>query len=201
MRSRLALLLVPLLTLAAPLACRVDEQAPEAKPAAETYRPLAPAPGRFVSADGRISVPVPAGEGWECLEEQHGEGSAAAVAVRCRRQDPRELLFFSAKTHRQPAEQRADAETVLMTLYRTDNESFFDTLEYVQNGPASLAGAPGWEAELRASHARIGEVRKRERLSVVGDRIYSIAAEGQPGLWQQHQAAVEAWFADVQFAR
>lgn len=173
----------------------------EAQGERDAYEPLAAEPGRFVSGDGRISVPLPPGEGWECLEESHGEAEAAAVAVRCRRQNPREFMFFAAKTHRQPVDQRVDAETVLMSLYRADNEAFFDTVEYQRDGPATLAGARGWESELAATHARLGKIRKRERLAIVGDRVFAISAEGQPALWDAHAEALEAWFADVRFAR
>jgi hypothetical protein len=181
---------------------KVDEPARvEPKPAAQTFVPLAPAPGRFVDRTGRISVPVPDGDGWECIEEQHGEGEAAAIAVRCRRADPHEFLFFAAKTHRQPEDQRVDAETVLMSLYRADNEGFFDRLEYTRSEAATLAGAQGWEAELTAEHARLGSIHKRERLAIVGDRVLAVSAEGSPALWDRHAAQMQRWFADVEFAR
>jgi hypothetical protein len=184
------------------LACR--DPAAEQQPSADdpdAFTPLRAAPGRFTSDEGRIRVPIPAGEGWECLHEQHGEGPAAAVAVRCRRADPRELLFFAAKTHRQPPDQRVDAETLLMSLYRADNEAFFERIEVRSSGPATLAGASGWEAELDAQHERYGSIRKRERLAIVGDRVFAISAEGRPELWAAHEAAITEWFATVEFAR
>jgi hypothetical protein len=185
------------------LACKRGEEPPPAAKAtpAESFTPLEPAPGRLVAASGRISVPIPAGDGWECLEERHGDEEAAAVALRCRRENPREFLFFAAKTHRQPVDQRADAETVLMSLYRADNEAFFTTVEYTDSHPAQLAGAQGWEAELLAEHERLGPIRKRERLAIVGDRVFAISAEGAPDPWQRHAEAIEAWFAGVEFAR
>lgn len=178
-----------------------SEETPAAAPErTDAFVPLAPAPGRFLAASGRIGVPIPDGPGWECLEEQHGDADAAAVALRCRREDPRELMFFAAKTHRQPSDQRTDAETVLMSLYRADNEAFFQHVEYTASRAASLAGAPGWEAELIAEHERLGPVRKRERLAIIGDRVFAISAEGTPTLWDAHAAQIEAWFAGVEFA-
>ncbi len=182
------------------LACQ-PEPDPEPSFDSEAFTPLLAQPGRFVSTDGRISVPIPAGEGWECLQEQHGQAAAAAVAVRCRRVDPGQLLFFSAKTHRQPPEQRVDAETLLMSLYRADNEGFFTTVEVRSNGPAELAGTPGWEAEFDAKHERYGQVRKRERVAIVGSRVLAISAEGRPDLWDGHTAQIDEWFAAVEFAR
>ena len=164
------------------------------------FEPLQPAPGRFVAESGRISVPVPLGPGWECLEERNGDTEAAAVALRCRREDPKEFMFFAAKTHRQPADQRADAETVLMSLYRADHEAFFEHVEYTASWASTLAGAPAWEAELVARHERLGTVHKRERLAIVGDRILAISAEGTPQLWVAHAAQIDAWFAGVEFA-
>jgi hypothetical protein len=183
------------------LGCGPDEDRapPPAVHAPAEFEPLQPAPGRFVAESGRISVPVPIGPGWECLEERHGDAEAAAVALRCRRADPRELLFFAAKTHRQPSDQRVDAETVLMSLYRADHEAFFEHVEYTASRAATLAGAPGWEAELVARHARLGVVHKRERLAIVGDRIVAISAEGTPELWATHAAQIDAWFAGVEF--
>lgn len=167
-----------------------------------SFTPLESAPGRFVASSGRISVPVQADPGWECLEARNPAASveAGAVALRCRRTDPREFLFLAAKTHRQPPDQRTNAKTVLMTLYRGDNERFFESVEYLDDGPATLAGAEGWEAELVAEHARLGSIHKRERLAIVGDRIFSISAEGSPALWRRHADEVERWFAGVEFA-
>jgi hypothetical protein len=178
-----------------------DEPKPRPAPTPESFEPLAPAPGRVLSDDGRIAAPEPAGPGWECLEERHGEAVAAAVALRCRRENPREFLFLAAKTHRQPVDQRTDAQLLLMTLYRADNQAFFERVEYLRDGPVELAGSWGWEAELEATHARLGEVRKRERVAIVGDRIFAISAEGKPELWLEHQDAIERWFAGVEFAR
>ena len=163
--------------------------------------PLTPAPGRFVADNGYISVPEPASEGWECLEERNGDGPGGAVALRCRRANPREFLFVSAKTHRQPPDQRTNAKTVLMTIYREQNEGFFESVEYLRDGPAPLAGVEGWEAELLAEHARAGPIQKRERLAIIGDRIYALSAEGQPDLWKLHGEAIDGWFEGVEFAR
>ncbi|PRQ00032.1 hypothetical protein ENSA5_28460 [Enhygromyxa salina] len=173
---------------------------PTPEASAASFVPLEPGPGRFVSANKRVAVPTPTGEGWECLEEEHGDDQAAAVALRCRREDPREFLFVAAKTHRQPVDQRTDAHTVLMSLYRADNEAFFDHVEYTSDHAVTLAGAPGWEAELVAEHARLGTIRKRERLAIVGDRVFAISAEGAPALWDAHAEEIERWFANVEFA-
>lgn len=184
--------------------CKGADEAPEkstqAAPAVEHFEPLAAGPGRVLSADGRIAAPEPEGPGWECLEESHGEAQAAAVALRCRRENPREFLFLAAKTHRQPPDQRTDAHTLLMTLYRADNEAFFNRVEYLRDGPAELAGGHGWEAELEAEHARLGVIRKRERVAIIGSRVYAISAEGKPELWDRHADAIERWFAAVEFA-
>jgi hypothetical protein len=198
-------LLAPVLLVVGLIACGPGQAEDERAAAAvneqlDAFEPLTPTPGRLVAESGRISVPIPLGLGWECLEEHHGDAEAAAVALRCRREDPRELLFFAAKTHRQPSDQRTDAETVLMSLYRADNEAFFQHVEYTASRGASLAGAPAWEAELVAEHERLGAVRKRERLAIVGDRVFAISAEGTPSLWDAHAAQIDAWFAGVEFA-
>lgn len=198
--SRAAARLLVCVGLTAAFGCRVDDDRPPAAKA-ESFEPLPAEPGRFVSADGRVSVPLPAGDGWECLEETHGDGPAAALAVRCRRADPSQFLFVAAKTHRQPADQRVDAETLLMTLYRADNEAFFESVEYVSNGPTSVAGAPGWESELEATHARLGTIHKRERVAIVGDRVFAISAEGGTSLWRAHAPVLDDWFDEVRFAR
>lgn len=96
--------------------CKVEDQAPARERAPEQFDPLQPSPGRVVASNGRIAAPEPDGQGWECLEEHHGDAQAAAVALRCRRQDPQEFLFLAAKTHRQPLDQRTDAHTLLMSL-------------------------------------------------------------------------------------
>jgi hypothetical protein len=181
--------------------CQPEEKPTPTRAAPDEYEPIAESPGRVVSTDGRIAGPEPEGRGWECLDERHGEGETAAIALRCRRENPREFLFMAAKTHRQPSAQRTDAHTLLMTLYRADNQAFFDRVEYLRDGPAELAGAQGWEAELEAEHGRLGAIRKRERVAIVDDRVYAISVEGKPELWTQHIAAIERWFAEVEFAQ
>jgi hypothetical protein len=183
------------------VSCGIEEQPKPTRATPEQFQPFAETPGRVISPDGRISAPEPEGRGWECLDERHGEGERAAVAVRCRRENPREFLFLAAKTHRQPAAQRTDAHTLLMTLYRADNEAFFNRVEYLRDGPIELVGTQGWEAELEAEHERLGTIRKRERVAIVGDRVYAISAEGKPELWTQHVAQIDRWFAGVEFAQ
>jgi hypothetical protein len=203
LRSRAVLGLLAMVSMLGMVACEAREAPVKAapQPATEIFEPLQPAPGRLVAAQGRVSVAIPEAPGWECLEEQHGEHEAAAVALRCRREDPREFLFFSAKTNRQPIDQRTDAQTVLMSLYRADNEAFFAQVEYLEDHAAPLAGVQGWEAELVAEHARLGPIRKRERLAIVGDRLFAISAEGAPAQWAAHEAEIDRWFAGVEFAR
>jgi hypothetical protein len=167
---------------------------------AARFEPLPAKPATLVSSDGRVRVPVPEGEGWECLEERIGEGEAGATALRCRRSDPREFLFMAAKVSRQPADQRTDARTLLMSLYRADNERFFASVEYLRDGPAALGGASGWEAELATTHAQAGVVHKWERVAIVGDRIYAVSAEGRTQDWDPHAEVIAAWFAGVEIA-
>lgn len=191
--------LIVALSLASLLGCNTAEPpAPVAQ--AESFTPLVAGAGQLASSEGRIRITQPIGPGWDCSEARHGEGPGAAVALRCRRSDPGELLFLAAKTHRQPPEQRVDARTLLMSLYRADNEGFFATLDYRSDGPFELAGTSGWVAELDATHARYGEIRKREALAIVGERVLAISAEGRPALWASHAPAIEQWFATVEFA-
>jgi hypothetical protein len=191
--------LIAALSLAALLACTPDEPPPLTTRSGPAT-PLVAGPGQLASSEGHLRITQPLGPGWDCSEERHGEGPAAAVALRCRRSDPSELLFLAAKTHRQPPDQRVDARTLLMSLYRADNEGFFASLRYRSDGPLELAGTSGWVAELDATHERYGEVRKREALALVGERVFAISAEGRPALWETHGEAIERWFATVEFA-
>lgn len=172
-----------------------------ADPGPPVFEPLAERPGSLVSADGRMRVTIPAGPGWECVEERLGEGEAGATALRCRRADPGEFLFLAAKLSRQPVDQRTDVRTLLMSLYRADNEAFFDSVDYLRDGAATLAGHPGWEALLEATHAKAGAIRKQERVAIVDGRIYAVSAEGRPELWDAHADAIAAWFAGLELAR
>lgn len=191
--------LIAALSLCSLLGCNPAEPpAPAAQP--DTFTPLVAGAGQLASSEGRIRITQPIAPGWDCSEERHGEGPGAAVALRCRRSDPSELLFLAAKTHRQPPEQRVDAHTLLMSLYRADNEGFFATLRYRSEGPIELAGTSGWVAELDATHERYGEVRKREALAIVGERVFAVSAEGRPALWDTHADEIERWFATVEFA-
>ncbi|KIG18881.1 hypothetical protein DB30_07217 [Enhygromyxa salina] len=197
--------LIGLLGLLALVTPACEAKTPEVQPTptptpAPAPTPLTPKPGRLVDAKGQVSVLIPEQPGWECLEEAHGQQQATAVALRCRRQDRHEFLFLSAKASRQPPEQRTDAQTVLMSLYRADNEAFFQRVEYLDDHAATVAGAQGWEAELVAEHARLGSIRKRERLAIIGDRLFAISAEGAPEQWAAHEAEIERWFATVEFA-
>jgi hypothetical protein len=208
-RARLAALLGFGVLVLVGLGCTVPDAESEAQtdpstkvePGPERFEPLVAEPGTLVSADGRMRVPVPEGQGWECVEERLGEGQAVVTALRCRRTDPAEFVFLAAKLSRQPADQRTDARTLLMSLYRADNEAFFETVEYLRDGPAQLSGAAGWEAELAATHARAGGIRKWERVAIVGDRIYAVSAEGRAEAWEGYAEVISTWFAGVEIAR
>lgn len=164
-------------------------------------RPLPSGPEWLRSSDGHLAVRRPSAPGWDCLEARHGEGQGAAVALRCRRSNTSEFLFLAAKTHRQPPDQRVDAETLLMSLYRADNEAFFARVDYRSDGPVFLDGSPGWQAELVAEHPRVGDIRKREAVTIVGDRIFAVSAEGDPRLVSTHAELIEQWFTTVRLAR
>ncbi len=197
-----SLSLIAALALMLVLACETREAEPTPAPAQPSPSTrVSEGPGRFVSADGRIGVAIPEGPGWECLEERHGEAEAAALALRCRRSTAGELFFFTAKTHRLPPDQRVDARTLLLSLYRADLEQLFVNVSTRWDAPAELAGASGWEVELDAEHDKAGRIRKRERVAIVGDRVFAVSAEGDLALWPSYAGAIEPWFVAAQFAR
>jgi len=152
----------------------------------------------FSRADGRITVPVPGADGWECLEQSSEDGVTVAVA-KCRRSAEGEFFFLLAKVYSVPADQVLGAEELSTRIYRLNYEGFFDTLTYLRSELAVVGAHSGWETEFDAVHNSRGQIHKIERAVVVGQSVFLWSAEGNPALFPNFEAEIARWWAETRF--
>ena len=155
---------------------------------------------RFARVDGTISVPQPAGPGWECREKSAKEPAVGQMRmVDCTRRRAGELFFMLAKTYSVDAKPRT-AEELSKNEYRADYAKFFQSVKYTSEGPVTYRGRPGYEVTFDAVHAAKGAVRKRERVVTVGTQVFLWSAEGSTDAFVRYRRETEAWMAGATFS-
>ena len=150
--------------------------------------------------DGRIKAQKPPGPGWECVDQQASQGNSEARYVKCRRSAPGEFFFLMAKEYTVPQGSRLSAKVLCTQEYKKHYEKRFSKVRYKRSGPATLAGIQGYEAELEASHAKVGDIRKLERVAVQGSRVLLVSAEGRLADYAKLEQEIEEWFSATRFA-
>jgi hypothetical protein len=155
---------------------------------------------RFARVDGTISVPQPAGPGWECREKSVKDPAVGQMRmIDCARRRAGELFFLLAKTYTADARART-AEELSKNEYRADYAKFFQTVKYTSEGPITYRGHPGYEVTFDAVHAAKGAVRKRERVVTVGAQVFLWSAEGSTDAFARYRKDTEAWMAGATFS-
>lgn len=155
---------------------------------------------RFASADGLVSAPRPAGEGWECLEQQAEPPSPPATLIKCRQDDRDHFFFLMVKDSEVPASERRDVDRLVdEALPRTYGE-LFARFEITRSAKVERHGIRGRELWIEAEHARMGKIRKRVRIFVNGPHILEISAEGRPEVFDAMGPVIDAWFAGARLA-
>lgn len=158
-----------------------------------------PAADLFTGKDGLISVPRPAGDGWECVEQVASEPGQEASLIKCRHTDRARFFFLMAKDYSVPADQIRSAEELATRVFPTTYEKLFASHEIRETRAVTHAGKPAHELQLDAVHASMGKIRKRERVITHDNRVFVLSAEGMPDVFDAEAAAIEAWFAGVRF--
>jgi hypothetical protein len=155
---------------------------------------------RFARVDGTITVPQPAGPGWECREKSAKDPAIGQMRmIDCTRKRAGELFFMLAKTYSVEAKART-AEELSKNEYRADYAKFFQSVKYTSEGPVTYRGHAGYEVTFDAVHAAKGAVRKRERVVTVGTQVFLWSAEGSTEAFVRYKKETEAWMAGATFS-
>ncbi|SFE47347.1 hypothetical protein SAMN02745121_04373 [Nannocystis exedens] len=188
-------------------ACDGGQPGPSAMPA-ETSKsapatPPGPAaaadPGLFASKDGLVAAPRPAGDGWECVEQTATEPGQEATLIKCRRTDRARFFFLLAKDYVVPPDQVRSPEQLATDVFPATYQKLFQKFEVTESKATTRAGKPGHELRISATHASMGEIRKRELVQTAGNHVFVVSAEGLPDVFDAESSAIEAWFAGAQF--
>ncbi len=170
---------------------------------------VGPAPGPVPAAlpreeelateDLQVRVRAPGGADWEFERFVDAKGEAPVALVKARRKDRTQFFFLMAKVYTVPQNQVLPAEEVMMRAYRKNYEKLFTDIRYETSGPVEFRGYEGHETQITMRHAKIGEIKKLERIVADGRNVFLVSAEGKPEVWPEMTGVVERWFATVEF--
>ncbi|PCC74270.1 hypothetical protein [Nannocystis exedens] len=155
---------------------------------------------RAVRQQGRPGRgPRPAGDGWECVEQTATEPGQEATLIKCRRTDRARFFFLLAKDYVVPPDQVRSPEQLATDVFPATYQKLFQKFEVTESKATTRAGKPGHELRISATHASMGEIRKRELVQTAGNHVFVVSAEGLPDVFDAESSAIEAWFAGAQF--
>lgn len=189
-------------------AVEVEEAKPaEARPAAPARRPgattgtdLGDEPARVVSGNGRIAAARPPAERWNC-DERIGEAPAPETTlIKCRLSAPDRFFFMMVKDYVVPANEVRPPEGIVEKVLPVTYGKLYARHTIGRQEPVIFAGAAGVDVWIEAEHAKVGAVRKRERILTAGEHVLIVSAEGMPEVFDAETAAIDAWFDGVVFA-
>ncbi|MCA9657773.1 MAG: hypothetical protein KC486_05475 [Myxococcales bacterium] len=189
-------------------AVEVEEAKPaEARPAAPARRPgattgtdLGDEPARVVSSNGRIAAARPPAERWNC-DERIGEAPAPETTlIKCRLSAPDRFFFMMVKDYVVPANEVRPPEGIVEKVLPVTYGKLYARHTIGRQEPVIFAGAAGVDVWIEAEHAKVGAVRKRERILTAGEHVLIVSAEGMPEVFDAETAAIDAWFDGVVFA-
>ncbi|MEZ4384365.1 MAG: hypothetical protein R3A79_23745 [Nannocystaceae bacterium] len=186
---------------AEPATAPKGSQAPARRPGAPTGTDLGDDPARVVSSDGRIAAARPPAARWSC-DERIGEAPAPETTlIRCRVVEPKGAFFFMmVKDYVVPPEEVRPAEGIVEKVLPATYGQLYERHAIVRQEPVVFAGAAGVDLWIEAVHAKVGDVRKRERILTAGEHVLIVSAEGMPGVFDTETAAIDAWFDEAVFA-
>jgi hypothetical protein len=156
--------------------------------------------GRFVSADGLISVMPPAGDGWECLQSRQKQDDSTVTMVKCRRSEASDFFFLTAKDYEYEQPQSASAESLSTEAFKNAYRRVYTSISYLDSKEVLHDGRQAWDVKFDATHDRLGTIRKVERVIVGPRHVLVLSGEGERVVFEQMQAVIEAWFATAVFA-
>lgn len=175
--------------------------APARRPGAPTGTDLGDDPARVVTSDGRIAASRPPAARWSC-EERIGEAPAPETTlIRCRVTAPEGSFFFMmVKDYVVPADQVRTPEGIVEKVLPATYGKLYSRHAIHRREPVVFAGAAGVDIWIEAEHAKVGPIRKRERILTAGEHVLIVSAEGMPGVFDAETATIDAWFDGVVFA-
>lgn len=175
--------------------------APARRPGAPTGTDLGDDPARVVTSNGRISAARPPAARWEC-EERIGEAPAPETTlIRCRLNASEGRFFFMmVKDYVVPAAEIRSPEGIVEKVLPATYGKLYERHTIGRREPVVFAGAAGVDIWIEAEHAKVGPIRKRERILTAGEHVLIVSAEGMPGVFDAETATIDAWFDGVVFA-
>jgi hypothetical protein len=147
----------------------------------------------IATKDGLVKVQHP-GEGWTCAEDHAEAGNVVASWIRCAQPSG---FYLMAKDYSVSPSEVAPAEQLFRRYYENNYRRMFGDFEYVSERAldAGVEGGSAFEIVLSAR----GDVRLRERATVVGVHVLLLTAAGPRAEVEAESKVVEAWFSGTRF--
>ena len=211
MRSTLPALLAVVLGLSFAAGCKKKEpMAADLTKAAEDAagvpvepdRPAGDAPKTMTGKDGAVTVTLPEGDGWECLDQQAPvPGSDKQVSlVKCRRADrDKEFFFLLAKVYGVPESEVKPAKELATQVFAANYRELFQDHKIVKEGAVKMGELEGYEVVLEMTHPQMGQLKKIERVFTKGEDVFVLSGEGKPENVEKFAGAIESWFDQTRF--
>jgi hypothetical protein len=157
-------------------------------------------PKTMTSKDGAVTVALPAGDGWDCVDQQaKGPGGHEASLVKCRRADRQEFFFLVAKVYGVSKEEVKPAKELATEVFMTTYKKLFSAHKIVKEGPAKMGDLEGYEVALEMTHSRMGELKKTERVFVKGEQVFILSGEGKADVVARFEKHLADWFSGASF--
>lgn len=169
---------------------------------AEPDNPEGDAPETMTSKDGAVTVTVPTGEGWECLDQQGSmpDNVNTVSLVKCRRADrDAEFFFLLAKVYGVSESEVKPAKELATKVFVTSYEKLFQDYKIVKEGAAKLGTLEGYELVLEMTHPQMGPIKKIERVFTKDNDVFVLSGEGKPENVEKFSTATASWFDQSRF--
>jgi len=157
--------------------------------------------GKTLSAkDGTITVTLPTGDGWDCVDQQgKSPGGHSASLVKCRRKDTQEFYFLMAKVYNVGKDDIKPAKELATQTFMATYEKLFSSHRIVKQGPATLGALQGYEIRLEMTHPRMGDLKKTERVFIKDAQVFVLSGEGKAEVKARFEKDLNAWFENTRF--
>jgi hypothetical protein len=169
---------------------------------AEPDQPEGDAPKTMTAKDGAVTVTLPEGEGWECLDQQGPMPDKVnqVSLVKCRRADrDKEFFFLMAKVYGVNESEVKPAKDLATEVFMASYKQLFQDHKVVKEGAVKMGSLEGYETVLEMTHPQMGPISKVERVFTQGENVFVLSGEGKPENVEKFAKATSSWFDQTRF--
>jgi head-tail adaptor len=155
---------------------------------------------QHTTSDGLVTVEIPAQAGWAVDATAVDADGAHVSAIKCKRTEAGEFFFAIAKDYTVAPASVCEPEELVSEIYPVLYAKMFASVTLVAVREMVIAGRVWCEADYRFVHPRLGDIDKRERVTVLDEHVLLVSGEGNPDAMRAHGAMLAAWLDGARFA-